>query len=59
MRLPLGKTVVTSEPVIVVDGDIPPGEYRVELVVENLEQQRSLSATLALKIVESGTPREP
>ena len=59
MRLPIGETVVTREPVIKVDGGVPVGEYRVELVVENDNQPRSLPASLVIKIVESGTRRGP
>lgn len=45
-----GQTIVTEEPVIVVDGGLEPGTLRFQLVVVNERGVESLPAVLTVEI---------
>ncbi|MBK6850909.1 MAG: hypothetical protein IPG93_04650 [Burkholderiales bacterium] len=49
--LTLGKPLATTEPVVALDATLPPGVYRVELVVQGSSTGKSAVATLLITIV--------
>jgi hypothetical protein len=50
--LTLGKPLATPEPVVALDATLPPGVYRVELVVQGSgSTSKSAVATLLITII--------
>lgn len=49
--LTLGKPLTTAEPVVALDATLPPGIYRVELVVQGGNTGKSAVATLLIEVV--------
>jgi hypothetical protein len=49
--LTLGKPLATPDPAVALDPKLPPGVYRVELVVQGSSTGKSAVATLLITII--------
>ena len=53
MRLILNTAVTTTTPTLVIDGDLPAGTHRVQLVVVDRQGRQSQPASVTIVVIPS------